>query len=74
MLYTESDGHCVEVIVDYAGKGVRPANVIFLPSLSTWKSPMGEPIPSAKKEEIINKLAEYFGPENIRTDDRVVDF
>jgi hypothetical protein len=62
--YIESDGHSVEVIVDYA----RRSYIIYLPSLSTWRSPAGETISPAKKEEIINKFKAYLGPDNVRVE------
>jgi len=66
--YSENDGHSVEVIIDYAGKGIRPANIIYLPSVSTWGAPAGEPISNEKRTEIIKKFENYFGSQNVRAE------
>ena len=67
-LYVEPTGHTVEVIVDYAGKGVYPKNVIYPRTISVWNSPANEPITEEKRAEILSKLEHYFGRGNIRFD------
>jgi|KBSSwiStaDraftv2_1062776.scaffolds.fasta_scaffold728666_2 hypothetical protein len=60
-VYTEPDGHSVELLIYFAGKGTKPENVIDPRSLMAWEEPWKEPISPSKRQDIVSKFEEYFG-------------